>query len=131
MKKHFKKAREIAKEYGVRVYFRNAKNYDCSLADPNDRTIQVLYGEGVPHFWSTFFHELAHIYCADNNLYKKYNTNFNKLSKKYLRKIVLRAERFCDKIGAKLMKSHNFSYKYEGLYEEKWVKEWIYNRLEL
>ncbi len=126
-----KDLRKTLKTMGVRVHFIKGRvclaEYENSLikigVDRKSRTLQ--------DFLSDIFHELGHIYCYQNDLYKIYHND--SLPKKelaiYMRKYGLRAERFVDSVGKKLMSDYFPDIPYIPCYQTptslKWYKKWI------
>lgn len=100
-----RQVKDIADTYNVSINF----IYSGGSACTHNTLIEIDLSEcnSLDTFLSLFFHELGHVYCYNNNLYEffhKENDGRNKYS--YMKKYGLRAERFVDKIGEKLMKSY-------------------------
>lgn len=99
-----------AKDYQVRVFF-NRNSSVRGEARFWRRSISINYNYDPSVMMSTFFHELAHIYCYDNDLWKNYHTckkmsELNEREKQLLIRTAVRAEKWCDKWAEKEMKRH-------------------------
>lgn len=127
----FKKATKLCAAYDSTISF--GYTGEGSEVDVNDRHIIIdLYEiKDLNTFWSMVFHELAHMYCYDNEIF--YTYHYENLTEKemgkYIRKMGLKIERFVDRLGMKLMKEHGFEIDYVPAYLSKedveWYKQWI------
>ena len=128
-----KEIRNVLKIFNVRIHFIDAphssadmKNNLIHLSKNNENTLQDT--------WSCVFHELCHILCHRQGLYKKYHhytgyeNNYRQFAL-YMRKYGLRAERFVDKKAKALMKIYfpdiPFYAAYSQEYGVKWYGEWV------
>lgn len=122
------KIREFLKQFDVRVHFVKRSH---SLAYGSLSLIEIGVEESYPtnsKLWSTVFHELAHIICYRENLYKTYHHE-NRSKKKfarYIRRYGLRAERFVDNMAKKMMKEYFPKIKFEDSYLTEYEIEWYY-----
>jgi hypothetical protein len=129
--KDFKKVTDLCKFYNTKVMF--GYTGEGSEVDVEERliVIDLLEIKNIRYLWSIVFHELAHIYCYDNDIYRIYHEDTlpEKEMAKYVRKMGLRIERYVDKIGSKLMKEHGFTFRYVPAYNNKkdvkWFRKWI------
>lgn len=116
----------ILKTYGVNKVFL-ASNLDYSYAKCKEGEIVIgLKNVDINNrreLLSTMFHEAAHIVNYNNNKYYKYHHDLG--GKKYLRRIALRAERYTDKVGRKLMKEHYPDVRYLAGYRTKENQQWL------
>ena len=93
--------KQVAKEYNVTLLLDDS--IDSSECDVQNSIIRIATYRpmSMGDFYSEFFHEIAHIWCYRNERYIRYHTDDG--DNKYMHRIALRAERFVDKIGKKLM----------------------------
>ena len=115
--------RELAREYDVRIHI--TESYpDCGFARYWKNSITVSRNQSAPNMFSTFFHEMGHIYCWNNSLWKSYHCNkpYEHLTKKEKKKLImtaLKAERWVDKWAKNEMKKHFPNIKYLPGYSTK------------
>lgn len=127
----FQAATELCNAYNIDISFGyNGKGSVAHIAS-REIIIDTLHVNTKNKFWSIVFHELAHFYCWDNDIYYEYHADRlpKKEMAKYIRKMGLKAERFVDTMGEKLMKEYGFKMKYVKAYRSKedvkWYKDWI------
>ena len=125
--------RNVLKAFDVRIHFvdtshssADMKNNLIHLSKNNQNTLQWI--------WSCVFHELCHILCHRQGLYKKYHhyvgywDNYRQFAL-YMRRYGLRAERFVDKKAGALMKIHfpniPFVAAYDQEHAQEWYKKWV------
>lgn len=121
--------RKIAKIYNVKVIYKNLSH--SAYIECNKRTIVmnrvVLKYQRIA--FSSLFHEISHMICYDNNIYKSYH---KPKSKKQMMSNALNAERYVDIQGEKLMKFFFPKLKYCRSYRKKsdgiWLRE-FYERV--
>ena len=129
--KDIKEAHTIAQYYNVTCLF--GYTDDGSEADVEDRIIVIDLCEvkSIGQFWSLFFHEIAHIWCYDNDKYYEYHAETLPIREytRYIRKVGLRAERYVDSIGKKLMKEYFPYIKHRPTYQSeedvKSYRDWL------
>ena len=127
----FKKADEICKGFRAKVFF--GYSGDGSEVDVEERHINIDLEEvsSVNVFWSLVFHELAHIWCWDNEKYITYHADSlsPKEMSKYIRRNGLKIEQYVDKIGERLMKDYFPDIPFMGCYESagdvRWYRTWV------
>lgn len=126
-----KKLRQFVKEnFNAKL---KITNYGGSSAICSDRQIELDRREiqTIQELYSMTFHEIAHIYCYDNNLYEIFHND--SLSEKemalYMKKMAVRVEKFVDKKGKELMKKFFPSIPFVGAYDDPknvvWLKKWV------
>lgn len=130
MKKYQKELKELGRAFGINVefislphnvgYFYYAKS--LMVLDKNLNRNTTI---------SVFFHELGHAFCYNE---KKYEAFHNKdkpevMSTDCLKKLTrtaLKAERYVDKIAAKMLKKYypnlEYNISYHGIGNEIWLK---------
>ena len=125
------KIREFCKtEFGVRVHI---TRYGGSSCLPEEKLIELDRREisTIQELYSMTFHELAHLYCYENNLF--YIFHHDSLPDKemalYMKKMGVRVEKFVDKKGKELMESFFPNIPFIGAYDDPkdviWLKKWI------
>lgn len=102
-------------DFNTLISFFDTLNIKCSfiqrgwsyaLCEERIIKIDVREAQTIQELWSIAFHELAHIVCYEERLWAKYHDLVPMSNKEYIRYILkysLRAERFVDKLGSKLM----------------------------
>ena len=122
--------RYFLKTFGVRVRFVK-KGWCSAIVGENLIEIDLRETYTVQKMWSCVLHELGHIYCYQNNLYEIYhkeNISPKKFAK-YIRRYGLRAERYVDKVGERLMKDYFPDIPFIGCYSSedsvKWYRKWV------
>jgi len=129
--KLFKEATAICKALDITINFGYAGEGSTAWTKPRRIEIDLLDVKNINNFWSIVFHEIAHIYCWDNDIYYTYHADNlpKKEMAKYIRKMGLKVERFVDKLGEELMKEYGFNMRYVRAYRSKedikWYKDWI------
>lgn len=111
-KKDLKIAKKLLKQFNIK--FRFQKNTEAASCFPYEQIVFIgLKEESRIRFFSNLFHEIAHVENFRNKKYFAYHnhrsSNYKTLSTKklkYLIRIWLRAERYTDAVGARLMKEH-------------------------
>jgi len=96
------------KQSGSCTYDEGIININSSNVDTDQRRFKIL------------FHELGHIHCYNNGIWKKYHTRLN--TKEARRGIVLtglKAERWIDKWAENEIKKYIPDFVYEGSYKNK------------
>ena len=114
---------DLAKEYQVRLHF-NIDKTSVGSARYWNNSISVNTNQSALGMLSTFFHEMGHIYCWNNSLWKSFHINkpIEKLTKNEKRKYILTAlktERWVDNWGKKEMSKHSPHLKYMDGYLSK------------
>ena len=83
-------------------------------------------------YYSTLFHELGHIHCYKNNIWKKYHivkkriSDLTKEEKLGLIRTGLKAEVWVDKWAEKEMKKYYPNLKYHQSYRTTSSKKWLH-----
>lgn len=127
LKRDKKKIREFLKQYDVKVHFVK-RSYSLAYGGLDLIEIGTETYPTDSKLWSMVFHELAHVVCYREGLYKEYHHE-NRSNKKYaiyIRRYGLRAERFVDKMAKKMMKKHFPKMKFEDSYLTEHEIEWYY-----
>lgn len=114
---------ELSREYGVRLHFNKTDKSHGSARYWNN-SISINPNQSAVGMLSTFFHEMGHIYCWDNSLWRSFhfNKSIDDLSSDEKRKLVLtalKAERWVDRWAKKEMKKHFPHLKYIDGYLSK------------
>lgn len=127
-----REVKKLAKLYGVKCYFYESKSHFHGYWTRRNNSINLntigTY-EGTErdksHLLGCFFHELGHTICYANDWYYNYHNDHllknNKNSKRLLRRIALRAERFVDKVGGKEFIKHYPDLSYPYFYSSKYA----------
>jgi len=125
---NFSEADKVCKEWGVECNFAFLGNGSCS--DGFDREIWMDLDEFITkrEFYSTMCHELAHIWCFDNDKYIDYHHYI--CDGDYVLKYGLKIERYVDKIAADIFADYFPKMKYKPCYESKEDVEWFYKWVE-
>ena len=125
-----KEIRDFLKSFDVKVHFIK-KGWSSAISSIGLIELDIRECPNLDKTWSLIFHELSHIICYREGIYKIYhheNISEKKFAK-YIRKYGLRVERFVDKMGMKLMSTYlpDLEYKQTYLSEEdvKWYKKWV------
>jgi hypothetical protein len=110
---------ELSREYDVKIYFNI--DYDFGSARYWNNSISVSYRQSATSMLSTFFHELGHIYCWNNGLWKSFHINkamseLTPIEKQKYTRVALKAERWVDGWARKEMKKHFPNIKYVDSY---------------
>lgn len=124
-------ATEICHYLNTVIFFVDMKSF--SSADVVNRSIIFSLNniKTKEVFYSSLFHELAHIECYDRGLYERYhNDNGNGPDTlEYMQKIALRAERFVDSLGEKNMSTFLPKLQYRQAYKTKeeidFLSDWV------
>lgn len=127
----FKKATLICRGANANISF--GYSGDGSEVDVEDRNINIDLEEinSINVFWSMVFHELAHIWCFDNEKYVIYhNDSLSEIEmSKYIRRNGLKIEQYVDKMGKKLGKESGIKFRFCPSYrtkkEKAWYRGWI------
>lgn len=128
---YLEKLKQIAEEYNVCCEFKSMSNV-LGLAYGPLGKIEINERASIRVIVSTFFHELGHVYCFRNNIYKIYNGDSPKTQrdKRIFRMTAYKAELWVDNWAEKETKRHfpeiHFHRGY-GLNPE-WEKQWIRDR---
>jgi hypothetical protein len=69
LKKQKEIVRQLAKNYNVRVRFAKSDEYSGLYRPPN----RIIINNSDEHIILTFFHELGHHYCYQNNIFPVYH----------------------------------------------------------
>jgi hypothetical protein len=103
-KKYFE---QIAKSYGCKLGWESWDSFYAARYYRPNREIWInLYHIGSLHeMICGFFHELGHHECSMNNKYVYYHS-VNDVNPWYMLHYGLRAERYVDKVGARIMKEY-------------------------
>lgn len=127
-----KEIRDILKPFNVMVRF--GKYANCG-AHVSSGTIYMSTDKRfvwtLSTVWSSLFHELSHIMCFREGLYKKYHnlTDIDRQAVIYVRRYGLRAERFVDKKAKALMKQYYPKIPFWSAYSEEegvdWYRKWV------
>lgn len=107
----------IAKHYKVRIYFsKTLPNWvDGYSHGKNGITININKEKTQNQLFSTFFHELGHVYCKRNGIWKSYHNPKSSTINK-VRRTALKAELWVDKWAINKMKEHFPDNEYVGSY---------------
>lgn len=109
--------RFLARKYKVRLYFCYKYNHFSGIANGATNSITINGNiEKRNEILSTFFHELGHIYCYDNNLWNSYH---KECYSKNTRRTALKAERWVDKWAEKELYKYNNKIKFIPSYQTK------------
>lgn len=112
--------KKIEKLYNIKVVRKPFYKYKMNvgaLAYSDLREIHICYTiKNRREALNLIFHELGHQYCYDNNKFVNYH-KMTTLAK--IKKIAVRAERYVEKIAAKLLNSYDSSIPYEKIYDTK------------
>lgn len=113
--------RSLSKQYKVRTTF--SKSIKCrGLSRYWRRSITINSTCTTREQMSVFFHELGHIYCYDNGLWKNYHLDkfpgdMTDEEKWLCYNTAIKAERWIDKWAEKEMKKHYPDLKFITSYE--------------
>lgn len=107
---------ELSKDYEVKIYFSNTSFIDGCARYWNN-SISVSLRQTPVGMLSTFFHEIGHLHCWENKLWRSYHVTkplkllTSEEKKKYIR-TALKSERWVDNWAKKEMRKHfpNLSY---------------------
>ncbi len=116
--------RDLAKEYGVRLHFNYTELKHYGAARFWNNSISINVNQSGLNMISTFFHEIGHIYCWNNGIWKAYHTgkdidDLTISEKQAFIRTALKAERWVDMWGKKEMKKHFPHLKYQDSYITK------------
>lgn len=119
----------IAETYGVDVVFRYQERLGGEAISRKQK-IKVYWNEymSVQCLLSVFFHELAHCRNYINKKFLAFHsmTDPSRMTTEHIKLVLLtglRAERYTDKIGAKLMKEYYPEIKFIAYYSKKGVEK--------
>ncbi len=116
----------IAQEYNVHVVFRKwRKGNPGGTWQVNRITIYCRPGLSRTWYLSTLFHELGHLYCYQNGLWKNYHLTRSNIHK--IRKIALKAERYVDKHACNTLKKYDPAIEYHMFYSKPGAPEFLKN----
>lgn len=126
--------RAICKYYGVKVNFSRNSQGCCGFSDYNIYKI-IVTPKGLQSrevALTTVFHELGHIHCHENNLYRGYHytkeyRNLTKEDKRILRLTGFKAECYVEKWGKQEMKKYYPYIKYCMFYGDEYSRKWLNN----
>lgn len=115
---------ELSKEYQVRLHFNETDKTSVGSARYWNNSISVNPNQSAIGMLSTFFHEMGHVYCWENSLWKSFHVNkpIEDLNKKEKRKYIstaLKAERWVDNWAKNEMRKHFPHLKYMDGYLSK------------
>lgn len=112
---HLKVIRDLANFYGVRLVIRQGykipdAEVDLSLT-PEVIILKLNPMVSISVLFSSFFHELAHVYCKHHKIYPLYNHYwdpfyFNQQERLEMIRTCMRAELYTDKVAKDLMGLH-------------------------
>jgi len=111
---------ELAQDYQVRLHWTKTSN-DYGYCRYWCNSISINIHQSPIDIISTFFHEIGHIYCFDNNLWLSYHVNkplkeLTTIERKLYIKTALRAERWVDRWAKKEMSKHFSTIEYNPGY---------------
>lgn len=118
-RKDIKNVRDFCESYKVKVCFNNSK-LGCSFAYPVESRISIhtiCFDIGYEELWSSVFHEICHIICYRNNIYKRYHRGV--LKYKEYRRQVLRAELYVDRQAEIMFNAYFPNLKFRKAYRSK------------
>lgn len=121
---------ELGRDYAVRLHFTNNLFTLDGCARYWNNSISISLRQNSVSMLSTFFHEIGHIYCWDNQLWKSYHIDkplfemTQEEKKRYVR-TALKAERWVDNWAKKEMKKHFPKLTYIAGYDEVSRKEFL------
>jgi len=124
--KHLKYAIDFLSVFDINLRFVKKGG---SGAFMHNRTISLDVNElvNVETTWSIIFHELAHIYCYDNNIYVNYH--HDTWSNAKMHRYGFKVERGVDNIAKKLMNIYLPDLTYIDVYDtiesRIWYKQWL------
>ena len=113
-------------ELNIKLKIVRDKDHSCWNAGKRSIVLNIKPYSTIQGILSSLFHELGHCYCYDLELHKRYHHNICNQDETYYRMICkcgLRAERFVDKVGKKLMKAYFPDIQYLRGYT-KWGERW-------
>lgn len=123
--------KDICKTVGVRIHHKNIKSFSGQAKLP-ERIIEIStkFIKSRREYLSTFFHELGHFYCYDNDIYPIFHgkRDFNSILDEFkaMKLTALRAEKFVDKWAAKIMRKYfpkiRFVHAYNSYHDRNWLK---------
>lgn len=124
----YEEIRRLAEYYRVKVIFEPLTN--CSgMTDKDTIYIDNSGQYSKSFFLGIFFHELGHVYCYRNNIWKTYHSPRLNRKRKNAIQIVrtgLKAERWVERWGAKEMKKWYPRRKYIDLYNTVDGRKWFH-----
>ena len=114
MRRVIKECRKLSIPYGIKTRFKRLSKDLGGYSDFEKRLIVInsLY-KSRAWILSTFFHELVHFYCYDNNIYYLYH--HSEFLEDKLR-FGLKVERYVDTVAAKWLSEYDSKITYEGAY---------------
>lgn len=120
-----KAIKSLKKEYGVDIVTRRGKA--GGFVRPWESFICIKYSprHSVDMVMSILFHEIAHVMCYRSGVYKVYNSNIWNIDLptdkqiKIFTHTALKAERYADRLGEKLLKQHYPHMRYYAFYDTK------------
>ncbi len=129
-KKLRKTLNKIAKKYGVKYRFKRFKSEAGGLAlfPENLILINKKYIWKKNMFASCFLHELGHLYCYENRIYKIYHSAIPLKTKEDFRHYMatsLRAELYVDRWAEKQFKKYFPKLKFVKAYRTKKQQKWL------
>jgi predicted SprT family Zn-dependent metalloprotease len=117
--------KELAKQYGVKVHFRQLSEASGLWVVPNN--IFIGKEKTGSSYIEIFFHELGHYHAYKNNKFPIFHGKMRrKESYKNLMITAYRAERWVDEWGRKECKKHFPNLKWVGAYRTRGEKKWLY-----
>lgn len=124
--KQIRVAREFLSTFDVKL--RYGRTIRVSYADLNTDTIYFACDclKDFENFWSTLFHELAHILCKRQRLYNTYHTYRNNIHTRKFKAVALKAERFVENYASDLAKIYYPELQYRYTYYFNRSKRWLY-----
>ncbi len=123
-------ANRLLRPYKFKINIVYVENSSFSLE--NSR-INMDYDrlETKQEFWSSFYHEFAHLICTFDLKYIKYHWSRELYIfeyedwKPYYRKMALKIETYVDKLGEKMFYKHFKKMEYKQCYRTKYDKEFL------
>jgi len=121
-------ARAFIKPFGARLHFKSVIGGGQVHVDTGLIEMSKFVTRNSQIFWSILLHELCHCICFQKKLYYNYH-NLEPSNTKELRRfrrIAYKAERFVDKMAAKMMEDYFPGMPYKYQYFDKHDKKWFY-----
>lgn len=126
MKVVVRELKELAEQYRISVFWEKIPKYENKIAycdSPFYITMDVSLKNNRAEALCAFFHELGHVKCHRNGLWKTYHNHEpdSTNNKDILRKLVytsLKAERWVDNFAAKELAKYDKRIKYDFPYSK-------------
>lgn len=115
---------ELAQDYQVRLHWTKCSKYHGYSRYWNNSISINVVNQSPIDIISTFFHEIGHIYCWNNNLWSSYHVNrplieLTERERDLYIKTALKAERWVDRWARREMSKHFSTIEYNPGYLSK------------